>query len=123
MYCFAKIHRFLPKSGAAVLTGKPSWEFYNLYYRQFAEVLVRMEHRGMLLDREHLAKMKAKGEKMLKDCDILFREHLGALVLPDGTPVVSDPAAFNPASSKQLRQLYFLTTNYLYTLKTSFCLI
>ena len=97
----------LGSNRAATLTGKPLWEFYNLYYRQFAEVLVRMEHRGMRLDKDHLARMKQKGEKMLHDCEALFREHLAALKLPDGTPVVSDPAAFNPASSKQLRQLLY----------------
>lgn len=85
-------------------------DFYKLYWRPFAEVLVAIEERGVPVDVAHLEMQKKLAKQHLADEEQLFFEWVQSAYLkryPDRPDLVSSAAKFNPRSAQQLRHFLF----------------
>jgi len=90
--------------------GKSMLDFYETYWRPFAEVLVGMEERGVPADKHHFAIQEIQAEKDYEAEIDAFRDWVRAEYqtrYPDDADLAKDFQRFNPMSSKQLAHLLF----------------
>lgn len=75
------------------------YDFYEKYVQPFGEILVQMEAEGMMLDREHLAKIEAIAIKQQEIAANQFKKWAAKRC--------SDAIYMNVGSDAQIRQLLF----------------
>lgn len=75
------------------------FDFYENYWRPFGELLVRMETEGMLVDRDHLAKIEKVAVEEQQTAANRFKNW--------ASKYCPDARYMNVGSDAQLRQLFF----------------